>query len=74
MKHKWSEGNTFMDKIYRFCEVCNGVQSRDRVEDLDYINAPGFHLDMVGETEEGWVLDSTPEECPGVELTFDDVE
>lgn len=68
MRHRWDEGETFMDEIISFCTVCGGVRVRERREGLDYINFDSFHLDMVGRTRRGWHYDGTPRSCPGPEL------
>jgi len=68
-RHQWDEGETFMNEIISYCAVCGGVRTRKRVAGLDYINAPGMHLDMVGRTRKGWRYDGTPRSCPGPEET-----
>ena len=68
MRHQWSDGEWFMDSIITTCAMCGGTRWRKRVAGLDYVNAGGFHLDMVGKTKVGWHYDDTPRSCPGHEL------
>lgn len=67
MRHHWDDGEAFMDNIISTCAVCGGVRTRPRVEGVDYVNEPGFHLDMVGRTRKGWRYGDTPRNCPGAE-------
>ena len=69
MRHAWDDGEWFMGTVISTCAVCGGVRVRDRVVGLDYINAAGFHLDMVGRTRKGWTYSDTPRSCPGLEET-----
>ena len=68
MRHKWDDGEWLLDVIVSQCSVCGGFRTRSRYEGIDYHNASGISIDMVGKTRKGWRYSDTPRSCPGEPL------
>lgn len=68
MTHQWDNGDCYINLIVSTCKRCGAVRTRERREEVDYINTDGISIDMVGEVSAlDWDYTDVPDDCPGKE-------